>query len=151
VIDQLLGRWLMNVLQPSEERFPLYFCHPALAFNSAFLGGWVPLPSGGEQWVPAAAAGLGLFLWGWLLTQGAWRGRMLAAALMGGALINGLADRMIYGSAATFALCRGFGHVFAFNVGDAAFLLGATLVLIDVLVRGCLRLIRGPDGHFRKL
>jgi signal peptidase II len=132
-VDQASKLWLIGLLsgRPGIELLP--FFNLTMVWNrgvSFGLGG----EAGLGPWpfvVLSLAIVAGLLVWLWRLKQ--WGLGLAVGAIVGGALGN-VVDRIAYGAVADFFDFHAAGyHWPAFNVADAAIVLGVAVLVLDAV------------------
>jgi len=133
-VDQLSKLWLLGLVGPYEAIRLLPFFNLVMVWNTGVSFGML----GGAElgpWPFVALSALitaGLLVWLWRL-----EGRLLAAAVgavIGGAVGN-MVDRVVYGAVADFFDFHLMGyHWPAFNVADAAIVVGVALIILEAFL-----------------
>jgi signal peptidase II len=139
LVDQL-GKWLiLDRLNDVYRTIPVTsFLNLVLVWNKGITFGL--LNKGSEQTMRYALIGVALvilFLLGrWLLRTSSTTVALALGSIMGGAVGN-VIDRLRYGAVLDFLdFYYGNYHWYAFNVADAAIVMGVALLLLDGMVRG---------------
>lgn len=134
VVDQLSKLWLIDLLSPHRAIEVLPFFNLVLVWNQGVSFGMLDRAALGP-WPFVALSGLitlGLAVWLWRL-----EGRLLAlavGAVIGGALGN-MSDRVARGAVADFFDFHLMGyHWPAFNVADAAIVVGVAAIVLEAFL-----------------
>jgi signal peptidase II len=121
-------------MPPGQSIPVLPFFNLVMVWNPGISYGLFPASGLGTALLICLAV-VAVAVLGWLL----WHSTSTALAIgygliIGGALGNNLADRLIYGKVADFFHFYGFGYDwYVFNIADLAITLGAMAIIYDVL------------------
>ena len=134
IFDQLSKLWLISLVAEHEAVRLLPFFNLVMVWNTGVSFGMLGAAAVGP-WPFVVVSGLitvGLLVWLWRL-----RGRLLAAAVgavIGGAVGN-MIDRIAYGAVADFFDFHLMGyHWPAFNVADAAIVVGVAAIILEAFL-----------------
>jgi signal peptidase II len=140
LVDQLT-KWLvldrLNDVYRTITVTP--FLNLVLVWNKGVTFGLLNVD--GQRYLPYFLIGVAsvivFFLARWLLRTSSSAVALALGAIMGGAVSNNLIDRLHYGAVVDFLDFHYQNyHWYAFNVADAAIVMGVALLLIDGMVRG---------------
>lgn len=139
LVDQFSKWLLLDRMGDVHRTIPVFsWLNLVLVWNKGVTFGM--LNRGGQHYMPYVLIGVAaiiLFLLGrWLWRTSSTAVSLALGGIMGGAIGN-VIDRARYGAVVDFLDFHYANyHWYAFNVADAAIVLGVSLLLIDGLIRG---------------